>query len=68
MGSSGNKGSGIFPAAFGGVILVIMPIVYGLIGFVMVALSAALYNLVAKYVGGVEIELNSEDSAPPPSP
>ena len=68
VGSSGNKGTGILPAAFGGVILFILPIAYGIIGFVMVALSAALYNLVARYVGGVEIELNSEDSAPPPSP
>lgn len=60
LGSS-SKGSAGFPAIFGGVFLLVLPVIYAVLGFVMVAISAALYNFVAKHVGGVEIELNSED-------
>lgn len=37
---------------------------YGLVGWVVTAISCALYNLVAGWVGGVEIQL--EAVAPPP--
>jgi len=67
VGSSGNKASGVFPQALGGVFLLLIPVFYAVIGFVMVALTAFIYNFIAKRFGGVEIELDSEDSAPPPS-
>ena len=35
-----------------------MPIFYGLIGFVGTAIACLVYNLVAGYVGGVEVELD----------
>jgi hypothetical protein len=44
----------------GGVFLIFLPIVYALMGGAMVALATFLYNVVAKRIGGVEIEL--EDS------
>jgi hypothetical protein len=47
-----------FIAAMLGVGAVIfLPIFYGVLGVVMGALSAALYNLFAGMVGGVKIEL-----------
>jgi hypothetical protein len=46
---------------FGGVLAVIMavvlPVVYGGMGFVMGAIGALLYNLVAGWVGGFEVRL-----------
>lgn len=37
--------------------LVFMPIFYGVLGFVMGAIGAALYNLFAGLVGGIELHL-----------
>jgi hypothetical protein len=35
----------------------LMPILYGLFGFIFTAISCAIYNVVAGLVGGVEVEL-----------
>ncbi len=51
-----TKGSGIL-AGLGFTAIIIMPIIYGLIGFVGGAVGAWLYNLFAGLVGGIEIEL-----------
>ena len=47
------------PAAplFGIAAVVFIPIAYGLMGFVMALILAALYNGLAKLVGGVEIDV-----------
>jgi hypothetical protein len=49
------------PAAMGPVFAILMaiaaPIFYGLIGFVTGAISALIYNLIAGWVGGIEMEL-----------
>ncbi len=37
--------------------LVAWPIVYGLFGFILGALYAALYNVVAEWIGGIRVEL-----------
>lgn len=37
--------------------IIVFPIVYALIGFVGGAIGAFLYNLVAGWVGGIEVEL-----------
>ncbi len=42
---------------FGVGAVVVMPIVYGLLGFVSALVGAALYNLVARVTGGIELEL-----------
>lgn len=34
-----------------------LPVIYGLIGFVFTAIGCALYNVVAGWVGGIEVEL-----------
>ena len=49
-------------AAFGGVFMMIFaflaPIIYGAMGFVMGALMAWIYNLIAKRFGGIKVELH----------
>jgi hypothetical protein len=54
---SGTESHSMF-GAIGLSAIILFPIVYGLIGFVAGLLVAALYNLVAGFVGGVEIELS----------
>ena len=46
--------------------LVGAPIFYGSIGFVLTAIMCALYNAIARAIGGIELELGSvmTDSAP----
>jgi hypothetical protein len=36
---------------------IFMPIFYGIMGFVVGAIGALLYNLVANWVGGIEMEV-----------
>jgi hypothetical protein len=46
------------PAAFGGVFLAIFfPILYAALGFIGGIIMAAIYNLVAKWTGGLEFEV-----------
>jgi len=42
---------------FGAGAIVVVPIVYGTMSFIMGALYAALYNVAAKWMGGLEIEV-----------
>ena len=49
-----------FPFAglmFGAGAIIMLPIFYGVIGFIFSLIGAALYNLVAGWVGGVEVEM-----------
>jgi hypothetical protein len=43
------------------------PVIYGLLGFVFGALSAWLYNVTAKYVGGIRLELQDANSIGSPT-
>jgi hypothetical protein len=40
-----------------GIIYTLMPIVMGIIGFIFFVIFAALYNLLAKWLGGMEVEV-----------
>lgn len=42
-----------------------MPIFYGILGFIMGAIGAALYNLFAKWIGGIEVQVQSATSQLP---
>src|ERR1700674_5441765 len=43
--------------AIGGVAMAVLcPIIYGVMGFVMGAIGAFLYNLMAKWLGGIQME------------
>lgn len=48
-------------ALFGGTFLIVMPILYGVAGLVFGALIAALYNVVAGWTGGIELDLDGAD-------
>jgi hypothetical protein len=48
---------------FGTGFALVLPIFYGIAGFIFTAIGCALYNLVAGWVGGIEVELDS----PPPA-
>jgi len=44
-------------ALFGVAAIVVLPIFYGGLGFIASLISAALYNLIASWVGGIELDL-----------
>ena len=62
------------PAAFGFVFAILAPFFYGGIGFVSGALGALIYNLLAGWIGGIELEFEMAapvvqpytPAAPPP--
>ena len=62
--------------AIGLAFAILAPLIYGATGFVFGALGALLYNLIAKWVGGFEIELALQPAGlvapypivPPPTP
>lgn len=55
---SDHPGTGLGLGLLGGVGMVIaLPILYAFIGFVAGTIGAAVYNLVAGFVGGIEIEV-----------
>ena len=51
------KEAGPMGMLFGAAAIVALPIFYGVLGFIMSLIGAALYNLVAAWVGGVELDL-----------
>ena len=53
----GPEGSGF---AFGTVFAIAMPVLYAVIGACSGAIGAALYNLVAGWIGGIEVEFETE--------
>jgi len=50
-------GSALLGMLFGAGAIVIMPVFYGILGLVVGMVGAALYNVVASLVGGIEVEL-----------
>ena len=44
----------------GVIFILILPIIYVVMGFIMAVITAAIYNLCAKWVGGIEIELEDD--------
>jgi len=45
-----------------GIFYVAMPIVMGIFGFIFFALFAAVYNLLAKWLGGIEVVVSDIES------
>jgi hypothetical protein len=43
--------------AFGAGFALLLPILYGVLGFIFTAIACAIYNFVAGLVGGIEVEL-----------
>ncbi len=58
MGMSGNdSGAAIGSMIFGVGAIILVPLVYGILGFIGGLITGAVYNIVAAVAGGVEIEL-----------
>ncbi len=55
---TGGRGS-VFSGVAGIVLAIFLPVLYGGMGFVMGAISALLYNLFAKWIGGIEVQVES---------
>jgi hypothetical protein len=56
LGDAGSTGP-FLGMALGVGAIIVMPVFYGVIGFLVALISAAIYNLAAGIVGGVELEL-----------
>ena len=52
-----NRGLPGFGVFFGVAAIIVLPIFYGVIGFVFSLIGAGFYNLVAGWVGGVEMDV-----------
>ncbi|MGA9995642.1 MAG: hypothetical protein WBP93_09520 [Pyrinomonadaceae bacterium] len=68
---SQSGAGGVSSIVIGLVMMVAIPIMYGIIGFIAGPISGLVYNLVAGFVGGIEIELEGQADtayAPPPPP
>jgi len=57
IGSHAAQGHAVLPAFFGVGFAIMAPVFYGVMGFVAGVVGAALYNLAARFVGGIEIEV-----------
>jgi hypothetical protein len=52
-----DEAGGMAGLLFGAAAIVVLPIFYGVLGFVASLIGAALYNMVASFVGGIEIDV-----------
>ena len=43
-----------------GILFLFLPFVYAVIVFVMTAIACLVYNLIAKWIGGIEVEIADE--------
>jgi hypothetical protein len=57
-GLSQGEGSGLRGMFLGVGAIIIAPILYGTLGAIMAMIMSAIYNLVAGFVGGVELEVD----------
>ena len=53
---SGQEGAGFLSMLFGVGAIVIMPICYGIFGFIFSFIAASIFNVAAGMTGGIEIE------------
>ena len=44
-----------------GIVYLLMPIIMGVLGFIFFVIFAAIYNLLAKWLGGLEVEIKNID-------
>ena len=56
--NSDEPGPPIMGAIFGAGAVFVLPILYGAMGFVMTLLMAAVYNVTARILGGVQIDVS----------
>lgn len=56
-GAFAPEDSGFGGMMFGAAAVIALPIFYGVLGFVMTLIAAALYNLVSGWIGGIELDV-----------
>ena len=54
--ATNDESAGMMGAMFGVGAIILLPVFYGCLGFVMTLLMAALFNLATGIVGGVEVD------------
>ncbi len=64
VGAFAQEKGNPFVGIFGLVFAIMMPFVYGVMGFIVGAIGAWLYNVCSKWVGGFEFELVPQPSGP----
>jgi hypothetical protein len=64
IGSAAGQRNFPFAGAVGIVLAILAPVLYGLMGFVMGAIGALLYNAFAKWAGGFELEIETRPDTP----
>lgn len=67
LSATAGEESALFGALFGVGAIVIFPVLYGCMGAIASLVMAWLYNLVAGFVGGVEVKLAPTASATAPN-
>jgi ABC-type phosphate transport system permease subunit len=55
-GRNGFEAPTIMISGFGLMMIIIMPIMYAVMGFIAGVVGAFIYNVVAKWIGGIEVE------------
>jgi hypothetical protein len=58
--AQGQSASAAPAAAVAGIMFgmgLFMPVIYGVMGFIFGIIGAAIYNLVARWIGGIEVEV-----------
>jgi hypothetical protein len=56
-GFAASASMGSMGALFGVGAIIILPIVYGIMGFIVMGISAFVYNIAAKMAGGIELQV-----------
>jgi len=52
--ASAHSGTQALPAIFSGVFVIFLPVIYAVLGFIGGVIAAFIYNMVAKWTGGIE--------------
>ena len=71
LGSLGTSGSHSAIGIFGGLglaAILVIPLLYGAIGFIAGLISAWIFNMIAKWIGGIELNINEKDTQPISNP
>lgn len=50
-------------ADFGVAAFLMIPVMYGVVGFIFTAIACAVYNLISSFTGGIEIEMETANQS-----
>jgi len=46
----------------GGLFFILLPFIYAIMGFIFTALGCLIYNIIAKWIGGIEVEIDTVEN------